>query len=143
MCCFAFLLTFLPAFADSDDWAQVKALPKGANLTVIQSDMKSVRGALDAVSDDEVVVAGMTIPKARVVRISRHRGTYRLSNALVLGLVGGLIGAGATRFGIACAESNDGCRNAAIATIGGAAGGAAIGALALQDTTEVYRVKKK
>ena len=128
--------------ADTDDWGRVKSLSKGTNLTVIQSDMKSVRGALDATSDDEIVVAGATIPKGRVVRISSHKGSHRVVNAVVLGVAGGLIGGAATRFGVACAETNDGCLNAKLAAFGGAAGGAAIGALLLKDTVEIYRVKK-
>ena len=132
----------LLAGSGSDDWARVKALPTGTKVTVVQSDMKSVRGALDAASDGEMVVAGATIPKARVVRVSIHKSRRRVSNAVVLAITGGLIGAAATRFGIACAETNDGCRNAAMASIGGAAGGAVIGSLALPETVEVYRVKK-
>ena len=143
----AFLAASGSLLADSDDWGRVKALPTGENVTVIQSDMKSVRGTLRATSDEEIVVASgvadVTIPRVRVVRISRHRARNRVTNAVVLGVAGGLIGAGAMRFGIACAETNDGCRNTALAAIGGAAGGAAIGALALPDTAEVYRIRKK
>jgi len=137
------VLAITPVWAASDDWGRVKALHTGANLTVVQSDMKSTRGTLDAASDDQIVISGVTIPKARIVRISAHKVGHRVSNAVLLGLVGGLVGAGITRFGIACAETNDGCRNAALASIGGAAGGAVIGALALPDTAEVYRIKKK
>lgn len=139
----ALVALIFPVFADSDDWGRVKTLATGEKVTVIQSDMKSMRGALDAASDQEIVVAGVTIPKSRVVRVSSHKRGRRVSNAVLLGLVGGLAGAAATRFGVACAETNDGCRNAALAAIGGAAGGAAIGALALPDTVEVYRIKKK
>ena len=139
----------IPAFAGSDDWGHVKALAVGSNVTVIQTDMKSQRGPLRAASDEEIIVGSsgggsdVTIPKARVVRISRHRATHRVTNAVVFGVLGGVIGAGITRFGVACAETNDGCRNAALAAIGGAAGGAVTGALALPDTAEVYRIRKK
>ena len=128
--------------ADSDDWGRVKALSKGTNVTVIQSDMKSVRGPVDAASDNEIVVGGTAIAKARVARISSHKTSHRVLNAVALGVAGGLIGGGITRFGAACAETNDGCRNAALATFGGAIGGAVIGALAFPGTVEVYRVKK-
>ena len=130
-------------FAGTDDWMRVKALPKGADLTVIQSDMKSLRGTLDAAADDEIVVAGTTILKSRVVRISAHRSRNRVINAVLLGVVGGLIGGATGRFGVSCAETNDGCRNTALAAIGGAAGGAALGAFALPDTIEIYRIPKK
>ena len=137
------MAAFFPLFAESDDWARVKALAKGTNVTVVQSDMKSMRGVVDAASDEQIIVDGVTILKARVVRISSHKSSRRVSNAVLLGVVGGLIGAGAMRFGVACAETNDGCRNAVLATIGGAAGGAAIGALAFSDMVEVYRIPKK
>jgi hypothetical protein len=108
--------------------------------------MKSLRGDLRAASDDEIVVVSagsdITIPKARVVRIFRHRPAHRVRQAVALAVVGGLIGAGITRFGVACAETNDGCTNAALAAFGGAAGGAALGAV-LPDTAEVYRIPKK
>ena len=142
-------LTLFPAFAaDSpDDWGRVKKLSPGTSVTVIQSDMKSLRGPLRAASDNEIVVASagtdVTVPKDRVVRISSHRQSRRVSNAIVLAVAGGLIGAGVTRFGIACAETNDGCRNALLATVGGAAGGAALGATVLPDTVEIYRIPKK
>ncbi len=132
-----------PLFAQSDDWARVKALAKGTDVTVIQSDMKSMRGVVDGASDEEIVVAGVTVPRGRVVRISSHKSSRRVSNAVLLGVVGGLVGAGAMRFGVACAETNDGCRNSVLAAIGGAVGGAAIGALAFSDMVEVYRIPKK
>ena len=135
-------LTLTMLSAETDDWGRVKALSKGTNVTVIQTDMKSVRGLVDAASDDSIVVAGASIPKAQVVRISSHKSSRRIVNGVVLGIVGGLIGAGITRFGVACAETNDGCQNAALAAFGGAAGGAAIGAIAMPDTLEIYRVKK-
>ena len=134
---FALVLTL----ADSDDWSRVKALAAGADVTVIQSDMKSARGALDAASDNEIVVAGVAIARDRIVRISLHTTRHRVVNAVLLGVVGGLIGGAATRFGVACAETNDGCRNSALFAIAGGAGGAALGALAVPDTSEVYRVK--
>ena len=142
--CTLFALALLPAFAASDDWSRVQALRPGTKVTVVQSDMKSWRGALRAASSSEMIVesAGtdVTIPRDRVVRVTRHKRSRRVTNALVLALAGGLIGAGATRFGLACAETNDGCRNAALASYGGVAAGAALGA-ALPDTFEVYRIR--
>ncbi len=136
------LLVLVMTLADSDDWSRVKALPHGADVTVVQIDMKSARGLLDAASDNEIVVAGATIGKDRVVRISVHQTKHRVVNAVVFAVVGGVIGGAATRFGVACAETNDGCRNSVLFTVAGAAGGAAIGALALPDTSEVYRIKR-
>ena len=66
--------------ADSEDWGRVKALSKGTNVTVIQSDMKSVRGPVDAASDNEIVIGGTTIAKARVARISSHKTSHRVLN---------------------------------------------------------------
>ena len=135
------LLVLVLTFADSDDWSRVKVLTVGADVTVIQSDMKSTRGTLDGASDNEIVVAGVHIAKDPIVRISVHKTRHRVVNSVLLGVVGGLIGGAATRFGVACAETNDGCHNSAMFAVAGAAGGAAIGALALPDTSEVYRVK--
>jgi len=143
-----FLLAFLPVFAEylPDDWTRVKRLAPGTNVTVIQSDMKSLRGPVRGTSDNEIVVssagADVTVPKDRVVRISSHRAIHRVRNTVLFGVAGGVVGAGIARFGAACGETNDGCRNAALAAIGGAAGGATLGAL-LPDTTEVYRIPKK
>ena len=135
------VLFTLALFAAADDWGRLQALRTGSKVTVVQVDRKSLTGKLAAVSSEEIVVDSTTIPKARVVRVSTFKGTRRASNAVVLGIVGGLIGAGITRFGVACAETNDGCQNAALAAIGGTAGGAAIGAFALPAMMEVYRVK--
>jgi len=143
-----FLLTFLPVFAEyhPDDWGRVKRLAPGTQVTVVQSDMKSFRGPVRATSDNEIVVssagADVTVPKDRVVRITSNRPIHRVRNAVLLGVAGGVVGAAIARFGVACAETNDGCRNAALAAIGGAAGGATLGAL-LPDNTEVYRIPKK
>ena len=79
------MAAFFPLFAESDDWARVKALAKGTNVTVVQSDMKSMRGVVDAASDEQIIVDGVTIPKGRVVRISSHKSSRRAEQCRTIG----------------------------------------------------------
>ena len=138
----------VPALAQPrDEWARVKGLRAGVRITIVQSDTTSLKGQFERASDTEVVVASdsgaeSAVAKSAVRKISRDKASRRVTNAILLGAVGGLAGAGALRFGVACAETNDGCRNVLLTAVAGAAAGAVIGAL-LPTSEEIYRARKK
>lgn len=147
----AVLFLALASFTAADsDWSNLsRDLKNGDRIDVVQSNMKSLSGAFRSATADQLTVAvdgagEQAISKQNVVRVSVHQGSHRVRNAILLGVAGAIAGAGATRFGVACAETNDGCRNAALAPFAGGAAGAAIGAL-IPSTSKrvVYRVDKK
>lgn len=145
------LFLVLASFAAADnDWSNLsRDLKIGDRIDVVQSNMKSLSGVFRSATADQLTVAidgagEQAISKQNVIRVSVHQGSHRLRNAILLGVVGAIAGAGATRFGAACAETNDGCRNAALAPIAGGAAGAAIGALIPSSARHVvYRADKK
>ncbi len=131
--------------AGEADWSELSRLKPGDRIHVVQVNQSSVSGSFRSTSADNLVIesggADQAIPKNSVVRVSVKTNPHRIRNGVILGVVGGLVGAGAMRFGVACAETNDGCNNAMLASIGGAAGGAAIGAVLPGGSTTIYRVK--
>jgi hypothetical protein len=144
-----FLVLAALTAADSD-WSNLsRELKTGDRIDVVRSNMKSLSGQFRSATSDQLTVtvdgAGeQAINKQDVMRVSVHKGSHRLRNAILLGVVGAVAGAGAGRFGVGCAESNNGCRNAALAPIGGGAVGAAIGALIPSSAKHVvYRADKK
>jgi hypothetical protein len=141
------LLAISMIAADSNDWAVLsRELKTGDRIDVVQTSMATARGTFQIVSPDGIVIhedAGdRTIAKDAVVRISVRDRSHRVLNGVLLGAVGGVAGAGIMRFGISCAETNDGCRNVKLATFGGAAAGAVIGAMLPAGSKVVYRVAK-
>jgi hypothetical protein len=131
--------------AAEGDWSSLSQLKAGDRIHVVQTNKTTVSGQFRSSSADNLVIqsdgADQAIPRNSVVRVSLKTNPHRVRNGIILGVVGGLAGAGAMRFGIACAETNDGCTNTKIAAVGGAAGGAAIGALLPGGSTTIYRVK--
>ncbi|MFN7922677.1 MAG: hypothetical protein U0Q16_21410 [Bryobacteraceae bacterium] len=132
--------------ADSGDWNSLSQLKPQDEITVVPYRAGSLRGRFESVSSEGITLtvdgASKTIPKDSVVRVSRRGKRHRAANIAVLAGVGGLIGAGAMKFGIACAETDDGCRNTQLAAIGGAAAGAAIGAALPAGWNTIYRSQK-
>lgn len=127
---------------DRGDWNNLGELRPGDTIHVNQSDRKAVRGTYRRMSDSELVVAteagDVKIDRGNVARVSKSRPLRRIGNAAAIGLIAGTVAAGANRFGIACAETNDGCRNAAITTIAATAVGAAVGAF-IPTSKVIYR----
>lgn len=141
------LLTLSIIAADSSDWSALSnELKTGNRIDIVQTNKSTASGIFQSVSPDRIVLredAGdRTIAKDAVVRISARGRPHRVLNSVLLGAVGGVAGAGIMRFGIACAETNDGCRNAKLASVGGAAAGAVIGAMLPGGSKVVYRVAK-
>ncbi len=134
--------------AAENDWANLsRELKSGDRIHIVLTSKASIDGLFRSASNDSIAITAAgatdrTIPKAEVVRVSLEGRAHRLRNGILLGIAGGLVGAGATRFGAACAETNDGCRNAALASILGAAGGAVIGALIPARMRVIYRAPK-
>ncbi len=130
--------------ADESDWSALSRLKAGDRVHVVQVNKTTVSGHYRNNSADNLVIesegAEQAIPKNAVVRVSLKTNPHRVRNGIILGIVGGLAGAGAMRFGLACAETDDGCNNTKLAAVGGAAGGAAIGALLPGGSTVIYRV---
>lgn len=134
------------AWSAEDDWANLAQLKAGDRVAVVNAGMATATGDFRASNTDSLTVRvdgqERQFARASVVRISRLGHAHRVRNAVILGAVGGLVGAAAFRFGNGCAETNDGCRNAALASLGGAGAGAAIGALLPSRPQVIYRAAK-
>lgn len=132
------------AWPAEDDWANLAQLKAGDRVAVVNTSMATANGEFRASGADSLTVAvdgqERRFERTAVVRVSRLGHAHRVRNAVILGAAGGVAGAAAFRFGNGCAETNDGCRNAAMASIGGAGAGAALGALLPARPHVVYRV---
>ena len=141
-----FCLPVFLAAAASDDWKNLDRLKAGEEIDVVQTSMGTTSGHYRSHSADSLAIesggAEKSFPKAAVVRVSRKDKSHRVANGVVLGFVVALVGAGAMRFGIACAETDDGCRNTKLATVFGGAAGAAIGAMLPAWPELIYRARR-
>ena len=140
------ILTFpFVSLAADDDWGNLDRLRAGTRIHVVQIDKKTVDGQFVHSTPEVLTVRAdqteVNLEKGRVVRISRNSTGHRVRNMVLLGVAGAVAGAGATLFGVACAETDNGCFNAKIAPVVGGAAGAGLGAV-LPASTVVYRVKK-
>ena len=113
---------------------------------MVQTNMGTTSGHYRSHSADSLAIesggAEKSFPKSAVVRVSRKGKSHRVANGVVLGVVSALVGAGAMRFGNACAETDDGCRNTKLATVLGGAAGAAIGAMLPARPELIYRARR-
>jgi hypothetical protein len=135
-----------PLSAADNDWANLDRLKSGDEIDVVQTSMGTTTGTYRSHSAEALVMdaggAAKSFPRSAVARVSRKGHAHRIRNAAILGAVGAVVGAGAMRFGIACAETNDGCRNTKLATFFGGVGGAVAGALIPVRAELIYRGKK-
>lgn len=143
---FALLILTAAALAASDDnWNNLDRLSAGNRIRVVATDRKAFSGAYVSRSSDQIVVrvngADVVMAREKVARITKSSGLRRTRNAVILGLAGAVVGGGAMRFGLGCAENINGCRNVALVAMIGGALGAGAGA-ALPATVTIYRVKK-
>lgn len=147
MRCITLLLLFLPIalLAADQDWTNLDRLKTGDEINVVQTSMGTTTGSYRSHSADTLLVtvggAEKSFARSAVVRVSRKGKSHRVRNAVLLGAVGAVVGAGIMRFGIACAETNDGCRNTKLATVLGGAAGAAGGALIPVRDELIYRAR--
>ena len=132
--------------AGSADWSSLAGLKAGDIIEVRQSGRSNVTGTYHSNSPDgltlELAGADRTLPKGGITRVALIGKTHRVRNGIILGLVGGLAGAGSYKFGYACAETANGCSRARVVSSAGAAGGAIIGALLPARKTVIYRAGK-
>ncbi len=142
----ALAVASLAAASGSPEWSSLAGLKAGDIIEVRQTGRSTVTGTYRSNSSDglmlELAGADSTLAKSSITRVSLVGKTHRVKHAVILGLIGGLAGAGATKFGHACSETKDGCHNARVVTSAGAAGGTIIGALLPARKTAIYRVGK-
>ncbi len=139
---FSILLAVQAHAMDSGLWSNLGALRRGDRIGIIQSNQKRIEGRFQSVTDSAVTIQAcneIAIPKDEVIRVYRRPGMRRLNRALIGAAAG--VAAGA----ILSATAGDRFRNegadvpAGQWVGGGAAVGAAIGALTGGGDHEVYR----
>ena len=143
------LLLLVPGFSfpqsSQNNWDNLKQLRPGQRIEVVDSSMKTLRGAFVLFTDEAItLLAGKSqesIERAKVVRVSVRDTSRRTRNmALASGIIGGIVLIPA---GILLAQqSNEGnsCGACVPAIVAGFGGGAALGAIPGSRT--VYRAKK-
>jgi hypothetical protein len=100
---FALLLAFAVTAAADANWASVRSLTIGGEITVSTADGKSFRGQLQSVTDESLVILAantqQSLPRAQVLKVSTKGESHRKRNTLIglgIGAGAGLgIGAGA------------------------------------------------
>jgi hypothetical protein len=114
-----FLAALVPLAAQTNNWTSVQALSAGTEIRVTISGAKPVRGQLQAVTADLLVLnvnnSQRMIPRQETMRVSvkqpGHRGRHTLIG-LAIGAGGGLaLGAGvdaSTTCGIGCFSRDEG-----------------------------------
>jgi hypothetical protein len=95
-------------------WERVKALAPGTEIRVASATAKTIQGALESVTDSELVVlkqgsGPQSFPRERIVRVSVRGKDHRLRNALIGLGVGTAVGLG-VGYGIGHAQANN-CSN--------------------------------
>jgi len=127
------------------NWDNLKQLRPGQKIEVVDSTMKTLKGAFVSVSDEAITLEArrneQSIARAKVVRVSVRDTSHRTRNMLLgSGILGGIaLAATAVPLGISGNEGNS-CPACAAAIAAGFGGGAALGAIPGSRT--VYRVEK-
>jgi len=134
------------AQSSQNNWDNLKQLCPRQKIEVVDSKMRTLKGAFVSVSDEvlslRVGKSEESVARASVMRVSVRDTSHRTRNMLLgAGILGGvaLIPAGV---GLA-ASSNEGngCGYCVAAIVAGFGGGAALGAFPGSRT--IYRVEKK
>jgi hypothetical protein len=142
-------LDLVPVFAlaqsAEDSWDNLKQLRAGQKIEVVDSSMKTLKGAFVSISDEAISLqvgkSEQSVVRAKVVRVSVRDNSHRVRNMLLgSGILGGIILTPA--FILLVQQSNEGnsCGACAAAIAAGFGGGAALGAIPGSRT--VYRAKK-
>jgi hypothetical protein len=133
------------AQSSQNNWDNLKQLRPGQKIEVVDTSMKSLRGAFVSVSDEAITLqvgkSQESIERAKVVRVSVRDNSHRTRNMLLgAGILGGIaLAATAVPLGISGNEGTS-CGACAAAIAAGFGGGAALGAIPGSRT--IYRVKK-
>ncbi len=145
---FLLLLFQLLAAAQTpkDSWDNLQELRPGQKIELVDTSMKSLKGAFVSVSDEAISFeAGKTVQsveRAKIARVSVRDTSHRTRNMLLGAAIGGGIAVAATLVPLA-ASSNEGnsCGVCVAAIAAGFGGGAALGAIPGSRT--IYRIKAK
>jgi len=143
------LLLLVPGFSlaqsSQNNWDNLKQLRPGQKIEVVDSSMKTLKGAFVSFSDEAISLqAGKgeeSVERAKVVRVSVRDNSHRVRNMLLgSGILGGIAVAATAVPLIAGSNEGNSCPACAAAIAAGFGGGAALGAIPGSRT--VYRAKK-
>jgi hypothetical protein len=133
------------AQSSQNNWDNLKQLRPGQEIEVVDSSMKTLKGAFVSVSDEAITLqvgkSQASIARANVVRVSVRDNSHRTRNMLLgSGILGGIaLAAAAVPLEI---SRNEGwsCGACVAAIAAGFGGGAALGAIPGNRT--IYRIKR-
>jgi len=144
------LVLLVPGFgwakSSQDNWGNLKQLAPGQKIEVVDSKMKTLKGAFVSVSEESISLqvgkSEESISRADVVRVSVRDTSHRARNMLLAsGVIGGIaLIPAAIGLGINSNEGNS-CPACVAAIVAGFGGGAALGAIPAYRT--IFRVKKQ
>jgi hypothetical protein len=143
------LLLLVPGFSlaqsSQNNWDNLKQLRPGQKIEVVDSSMKTLKGAFVSFSDEAISLqAGKgeeSVERAKVVRVSVRDNSHRVRNMLLgSGILGGIAVAATAVPLMAGSNEGNSCPACAAAIAAGFGGGAALGAIPGSRT--VYRAKK-
>ncbi len=146
------ILLLVPGFgwakSAQNNWDDLKQLTPGQKVEVVDSKMKTLKGAFVSFTDEAISLqvgkSEESVPRTNVVRVSVRDTSHRARNmALAAGVIGGITLIPAVL--VIEESSNEGgcgssCGAAVTAIAAGFGGGAALGAIPGSRT--IYRVKK-
>lgn len=144
------LLLMVPGFGSAqssqNNWDNLKQLRPGQKIEVVDSSMKTLKGAFVSISDEAISLqAGKSeesVLRANVVRVSVRDTSHRTRNMLIGAAAG--VGAGlAITLPLEMQQSNEG--NSLAGTMAGvtsALAGAGLGLGAMPGNRTIYRAKK-
>ena len=143
------LLLLVPGFSlaqsSQNNWDNLKQLRPGQKIEVVDSSMKTLKGAFVSFSDEAISLqAGKgeeSVVRANVARVSVRDTSHRKRNMLLgSGILGGIaLGVAAIPLGAASNEGNS-CPVCVAVIAAGFGGGAGLGAI--PGSRRVYRIKK-
>ena len=132
--------------AEPGDWSNLAGLKNGDIIQIRQTERSTVTATYRSNTTDALVaeIAGTdrAMPKSGITRVSIVGKTHRINHAVMLGVIGGLAGAGGYKFGYGCSQVDNSCSRARVVSSAGAAAGAIAGILWPAHKTIIYRVGK-
>jgi hypothetical protein len=144
------LLIMVPGFglaeSSQNNWDNLKQLRAGQKIEVVDSSMKTLKGAFVSISDEAISLqvgkSEQSVVRAKVVRVSVRDNSHRARNMLIGAAIAG--GAALTAGLLANAPASNegtGCAGCVAGFAAGAAGGGA-GLGAIPGSRTIYRAKK-
>jgi hypothetical protein len=144
------LLLMVPGFglaqSSQNNWDNVKQLRAGQKIEVVDSSMKTLKGAFVSVSEEAISLqvgkSEESVERAKVVRVSVRDTSHRTRNMLIGAAIAG--GAALTLGLLANAPASNegnGCAGC-VAGFAAAAAGGGVGLGAIPGSRTVYRAKK-